>query len=201
MNNELKNCLNHSWRSSRTRSRFVFLGGLLICINMVLVADGLGQQPAPVAGQPSQGADQSGQFAKIADAMLMVSRQLQQSGLTPATVENQRRIVDELEALVEKLAAQTEGDRAVAGDSADAATAPESSTGNTGAAVERPIESTAESSGISTASPEQTNQHLVDRAWGNLPEQIRQRLRPGSPPQFLPQYEAMIRQYYRRMSK
>lgn len=44
-------------------------------------------------------------------------------------------------------------------------------------------------------------QELFQRAWGNLPAQVRERMRSAAQEQFLPKYETLIEDYYKRLAE
>ena len=62
-------------------------------------------------------------------------------------------------------------------------------------------ESMSESGVATVEGREPDSRQLILKAWGDLPEQLRFRSGTGISPEFLPGYEKLIRDYYRRMSR
>ena len=56
-------------------------------------------------------------------------------------------------------------------------------------------------SSTATATQSQPDDEWITRIWGHLPDQMRQRIRSPLHEEFLPSYEQLIQEYYRRLAE
>ena len=161
-------------------------------------------RPATAQGNP---------LVDIARQMRAVEQRIEKTDSGSTTQKTQQEIVEQLERLIEqakksccgggkpgqkqcqggtcerKKVAQSK--KPSKSKSTSKGTSPNQSTGN--AAVEKP------------ASPNSTDmqemQALLKRLWGELPERDREQMLQYPVEQFLPEYEQMIEEYYKRLSE
>lgn len=192
--------------------------GAAIAVSLLLVSACWAQPAAeaqaerPAAGQteqPSSGGDRADELERLAHEtvtmMRLAHRQLSEFEAKELPASLQSQIVDNLRRLAE-LAGRQPGpvDAARAGASASGA-APGAVGGPGGEAG-----STDPDAGESTAGPHEAaegeenapagTRELTTSVWGHLPPRQRERMQARFSERFLPQYEALVRQYYEALA-
>jgi len=127
-----------------------------------------------------------------------VQQRLRARDLSSATQATQRQIVDDLNKLIEELAAQESRTAQRQQASKAAPGKQESQQAGTQAAVDsgKPP-GKAENAGVMNAAPRET----LSEVWGHLPERVRRQIQNVSADEFLPQYRQLIEDYYSRLAE
>ncbi len=172
--------------------------GLPLCLTCALVL----VWSITLAAQPpaDQVVDKAGpNLVEIADQMALLELIADDQVANSSMLEQQEQLVDRLRQLVEQISGSAPNQK----NRTDLPQQPPSSStsGSDRTTSQAPSDqSRVETSDPSTAVKPGANRQLIDRAWGDLPDQVRQRLTSGLQPQFHPKYERIIREYYRRMA-
>ena len=139
---------------------------------------------------------QQNPLARIGRQMRRVELLLVQRKVSVETQQIQRQIVDQLDELIEALAASqqaqkqrkpsssTQGDQQATKSGGEAAR-------NGG----KPVKSD------STAQQSTAMQGAVGEFWGHLPERFRRQMRSAEAVEFLPKYRKLIEDYYKRLAE
>ena len=126
--------------------------------------------------------------------MLAAQRLLAQRQTARETQSLQAAVSDELQRLIADLETSSTAKASGGGSPSDP---PQEQTGNSGAANgETPPSGTEPDIGKPQASTKTGDAKI----WGHLPQRLRQRMRTAGVEEFLPQYEQMLEEYYRRLS-
>jgi len=139
-------------------------------------------------------------LAKIAQQMRAVENQIAERDTSVATQEAQQEILKDLAALLEQARRQ---------QAANGNQSPGSGRGSAqaGAGSGNPAPGPARDSSnrIERGTKEQTEttdvKDLFRRVWGNLPDKLRDEMQASISEQFLPKYERLIEEYYKRLAE
>lgn len=139
-------------------------------------------------------------LARIGSRMRLVEQRIAQEDTSTETRDMQKRIVADLALLIEQMKQQCSnckkskpgGGAAKAGAGEGAKQA---SSRPAGDSEDRVGKSEAE-----TARLEETKK-MLDEVWGHLPPRLREQLQNSDGIRFLPKYERLIEQFYRRLSE
>jgi hypothetical protein len=154
---------------------------------------------------PAEGKAQPGQpvhpLTEIGRQMLAAKKGIAARDVSGETEQLQRKILDELDQLIEKAckagSAGQGSARPMRSDTPDGQ--------QPGAEAGRETGRPADDRQAAGKRPELNNpadvRRLVDKVWGHLPERVRNGVSNPSAEQFLPQYEALIEQYFRRLAE
>jgi hypothetical protein len=154
-------------------------------------------------GQPGEDQDP---FNRIARRMRQVESQIAQDQSGFETQQKQKQIVDDLAVLIEKLNKQCQcsGGECKPGDKSQQSQRSTSKSKEPSAKVAK---NPATDSGdrlrndvTAKATADAIRQNMKD-AWGNLPERLREQMLQTSVDEFLPKYELMIEQYFKRLAE
>ncbi len=148
---------------------------------------------------------------RVARQMREVERRLEDRDAGPATQEVQRQIVNDLDKLIEEARKASCSSPSGSSESQPIAgrapTAPPGSTAGqpSGQPSRRPAaESSQRPQGDDGGPPELDVgqvRTIMKELWGELPEQERQQMIESPPEEFLPKYEVLIENYFRRLSE
>jgi len=207
------------------------LGELLRAPAGYAAGDALPDEMVPPEQPPLQGEDvglpPAEALARIGDQMRRVEDLLAQADLSDETDQKQRQIIDELDRLIWQLEEQQQqqqqqnqqssssgqsqqGSQGRAGQ--QSGTQPgggqggASGEGNAGGGTARggqPAGSRVASRALlqSTEGALQRIQSLIKTVWGHLPDRVRQNVPNVSDERFLPRYERLIEEYFRRLAE
>jgi hypothetical protein len=163
-----------------------------------------GDQPA--ADKPTNPTDPAGALpestasnplAQIAERMRAAQQRIAGRDTSDSTQQLQRQIQDDLAALIEQAKQQCaacnksgSGQGQLAGTTGGNPTpaAPRDSTGR----IEQGTKEEVETADV---------QDLIRRFWGHLPDKMREQMQSSLSEQFLPKYERLIEDYYRRLAE
>lgn len=150
----------------------------------------LGPQPNPLT--------------RIGRTMRQVETLIVKRDTSTRTQTMQKQIVSELDALLEQTKKQCQGGQC---DSPASASKPSSAAGNKPSEGE-PSNKPAKDSTERLAKPGKTDtedakdlDELVKQVWGHLPDKVRGQMQNVSVENFLPKYEKLIEDYYKRLAE
>jgi hypothetical protein len=162
----------------------------------------------PLEGlQPPKGAeaevrlrgDSEHPLVRIANAMRAVENRISQSDTSRSTQEAQTQIVKDLSALLEKAQPQTS---ASSEQSASQSGTNRVSRGTGDPAAGPPRDSTTKvERGTKVATEAADVKEVMRRIWGHLPEKLRDQMQASLSEEFLPKYQQLIEDYYRRLAE
>ena len=136
-------------------------------------------------------------LAQIAERMRLVQQKIAVSDTSDPTQKLQRQIHDDLAALIEQAKKQCAACNKPGGGQGQLA-------GNTGGnpTPAPPRDSTDRiESGNKEAVEKQDVEDLIRRFWGHLPDKVRDQMQASLSEQFLPKYERLIEDYYKRLAE
>jgi hypothetical protein len=155
--------------------------------------------PSNAANQPAAGGADQNPLSRISEQMRVVQGRLSKRDTSPQTQAIQKQILDDLAALFKEgrnqQASLGQPGRATPGAAQVGAGTGEPTSSTTPDAASRP-----------GGGPQMPAQHadvkaLISRVWGHLPETVRGQMRAPFSEQFLPKYERLIEDYYRRLAE
>jgi len=139
-------------------------------------------------------------LAKIAQRMRTAEGRIAGRDTSTATQQVQQQIVQDLAALLEQARRQQgTGNKQPPGGGSGAAQA------GAGSGNPAPGPARDSTSRLERGSKEQTEttdvKDLFRRIWGNLPDKLREEMQASLSEQFLPKYERLIEEYYKRLAE
>ncbi len=150
---------------------------------------------------------ESGQAPLLALSKKMrnVERWISQSDTSTKTQDLQGEIINDLATMIEIAKKQCGSCSSNSNSQCDKPGTPKpgaTQSGGQSAAKSAPRESSDDLNPAPEAVTQQEdNDALLKEAWGHLPARIREQIRSGAGIQFLPEYERLIEQYYRRLAE
>jgi hypothetical protein len=130
--------------------------------------------------------------------MRMVQERIGKQDLSDETQTVQQEIVAELQRLIEQ--AQKQNNQQNKGASGRGTG--KAGVGDGQATPGAPQDSTDRVGKPQTQTPQATDvRNLLERIWGHLPEKTRDEMRNALSDQFLPKYESLIEEYYKRLAE
>ena len=126
--------------------------------------------------------------------MRSVERRIREKKTSSETQRIQQQIVDDLTRLIEDGQQQGRGVEAPGAQQGSAASASDEP-------GDRPGSGAATASSGSPGKAQGTQAELFLKVWGRLPEQLQQQIQSPLQEEFLPEYEPLIREYYRRLAE
>lgn len=168
-----------------------------------------GAKPRPDEGGEDLGAKPENPLSKIAEKMRRVERQLEKADASKNTQAIQKEIVAELDRLIQQLQKQCASSSPPNGQprqakskspspskpqpGSTAATQPgKKPTGQSTQRLKRPTNAKLD--------PKEARQ-LVKAVWGHLPKRVVQQITKSGEYKFLPKYEQLIEDYFRRLAE
>jgi hypothetical protein len=140
-------------------------------------------------------------LAQIGMQMRKVEALIQQRDTSRATLEMQKRIASDLDSLIQQLQQQNQSSSSNK-SSSSGQQSEKSGTGNTKASQKPANESTKRVEKATVQSDNSAElQKLIKEIWGHLPARMREQMQNVSEEQFLPQYERLLEEYYRRLAE
>jgi hypothetical protein len=170
-------------------------------------AEGGSQAPAPKAGSlaPAAGGDEAAlefapslPLARIGQQMREVQNRIAARDTSAQTQDAQRAIAADLAALIEQARQQC-----AACSQAGSGSGQGSLAGTSGQPVPAPPRDSTDRIEQGTKEAVETAEvhDLVRRFWGHLPDKLRDEMQSSLSEQFLPKYEQLIEDYYRRLAE
>jgi len=158
--------------------------------------DSAGKDRSPSRFEPMK-ADHP--VVQIAERMRSVGRRMAQHDTSSATQIDQQRIVADIEALLAEAQKVPRSGRAQSGPQRRSSQ-PGTGTGN--ASANPPRDSTSRSERGAKDEVEKADaKDVIRRFWGHLPDKLRDPMQASLPDRFLPQYERLIEEYYKRLAE
>jgi len=149
-----------------------------------------------LAQSKSGGQDLEQRLSGLRDQMTVVADSLSQRAPGTETLQQQQAITDELRLLVRQFSAgQQAGDQSGTPQKSPGSSQSGNDRGAGMAAEDLPDKSSAD------PNSDETDANLILNAWGQMPDEIQQNRDGDISPRFLPKYERLIREYYRRIAK
>lgn len=147
-------------------------------------------------------------LAKIGDRMREAEQLIGKRNTSIKTQTLQREILTDLDALIAKLEKQCQcaggqKQQSKPQQNSSQAKKPGKSDSDSGEESKKPADDSTERIGKNDDSKvEAQDMHeLVRAVWGNLPARVRQQMQSASVEQFLPKYERLIEEYYKRLAE
>lgn len=140
-------------------------------------------------------------LAKVGQQMRSVQARIDQQDTSAQTQEIQKEIVDELSKLIEQTRKQCKGGSGKPGAGKQAT---KGGTGNANGQVRPgPAKESTERVGKpdSQAVDNVAVKDVMRRVWGHLPDKLRDQMQAQLSDQFLPKYEKLIEEYYKRLAE
>jgi hypothetical protein len=151
------------------------------------------------APQPREPAEPQNPLAKIAERMRSVENRIAEHDTSAATQEKQALIVSDLEALLEAAKKAQQRGKPQGGKGSPSG---QEGTGTGDAVAAPPRDSTNRIERGTKEQPETADvKDLLRRIWGHLPEKLRDEMQASVVEQFLPKYERLIEEYYKRLAE
>jgi len=149
--------------------------------------------------QPREGAEPQNPLAKIAERMRGVENRIAAHDTSAATQEKQAVIVSDLESLLEAAKKAQQRGKPQGGKGSPSG---QEGTGTGEAIAGPPRDSTNRIERGTKEQPETADvKDLLRRIWGHLPEKLRDEMQASVGEQFLPKYERLIEEYYKRLAE
>jgi len=140
----------------------------------------------------------------VAQKMLDVKDRLEKLDTSPTTQQSQAQIIDRLRQLLSPDAADdsaarqaSSADSPMPSQAAPSGGAAQSAEPGGAVGQARAGESSVPAGALPTLNPQQ----LAPRLWGHLPEKLREEMQSALGESFVPKYERLIEQYYRRLAE
>ncbi|MBW3597594.1 MAG: hypothetical protein KY475_10000 [Planctomycetes bacterium] len=155
--------------------------------------------------------DDANPLVRIEQKMRQVQERLAQRDPSGSTQTLQRQIADELAALLEQLRQQQQQNQNQNSSSQQqqqqSSSKSQSEQQKSSSASNQPAGKPAEDSEERLGKVDEERirpedlRELFQRAWGHLPPQVRQQMQAAAEEQFLPKYELLIEEYYKRLAE
>jgi hypothetical protein len=157
-----------------------------------------GQEKTSPNAEFGAAGDSQNPLANIAQRMRSVESRIARHDTSGVTQHEQEQIVNQLDALLEQ--ARQGGGKKKEGDKGNGSAQAGTGTGNTAAGpprdstnrIERGTKEQAETADV---------KDVLRRIWGHLPDKLRDEMQASLSEQFLPKYERLIEEYYKRLSE
>lgn len=139
---------------------------------------------------------------KIGKQMRQVESLIEQQNTSAQTQEMQRQIVTDLDALIKQLQQQCQASGSKKPGSGSGQQSDQSGAGNKKITQQPARESTTRvDKGTAKLDGSAEMQKLIKEIWGHLPARVREQMQNATDEQFLPKYEKLIEEYYRRLAE
>lgn len=153
------------------------------------------------------GQEQTDPLTLITRRMKSVEQMIERQQTASPTQRLQREIVEDLSLLIEQLRKQCQSQGGGRPQQSPAPGKSKPKQGKPGDGQAKAGNSAAKEStsrvGQSDADVDELDdmQRMLKRVWGHLPPKVREQMQSGSVERFLPKYEALIEQYYKRLAE
>jgi len=153
----------------------------------------------PAAGGVGLRGESQDSMARIAEAMRAVETRIARHDTSSTTQAAQRQIASDLAALLEE-ARQQPGASGKQGGSGRGSEQAKAGTGNPAMGPPQGSANRVERGSSEQAKTVDTKD-LLRRIWGHLPDKLRDQMQASLSEEFLPKYEQIIEDYYRRLAE
>ena len=154
------------------------------------------------------GEPQENELSRIARHMRQVQQLIEDKQVSTDTQQLQKDIVAELDALIKKLQQQKQKSQSSSSSSSSGSNSqvnqpdqqPDQGQQNPG---NKPATNSEERLGQqdATAADQAALEALIKQVWGHLPDRARQEMQNAAVEEFLPKYQELIEDYYRRLAE
>ena len=155
-------------------------------------ADGNGDVSPPIQSENP--------LAQLAERMRAVETRIANKDTSPETQKLQKQILAELAALMEQAKKQGGGSKKPGNGQGKGSDQPGEGSGNPTAGPVRDSTNRIEQ-GNKEATETADVKDLLRRMWGHLPDKVRDQMQASLSEQFLPKYERLIEEYYKRLAE
>ena len=186
--------MNETRKTSHPSIRIVLLRSTLIIAFAILQVVAL---DATVSGQTQQ-EQINEKLTTIRDQMKLAAESLNTELPDNTLIGTQKNITDELRTLVRQFSAGQQSGDPNASKQSNPGSTQSGTTAGSGIAAAEPNDETTDTSGTAG---QLNDSELILNAWGQMPGELSQQRGNAISPRFLPKYERLIREYYRRMSR
>lgn len=142
-------------------------------------------------------------LAEIAQRMKQVERRISNRETSSRLQAMQQDIVAELDRLIQQMQQQPSGGQSKGSPSSSSQQS--SSQSSVSGAQESKRPATDSAPRLGKADGESTDlaemQKMLDEVWGHLPARVREQMQNATVEQFLPKYERLIEEYYKRLAE
>jgi hypothetical protein len=139
-------------------------------------------------------------LAQLAERMRAVEARIASKDTSPETQKLQKQILAELAALMEQAKKQGGGSKKPGNGQGKGSDQPGEGSGNPTAGPVRDSTNRIEQ-GTKEATETADVKDLLRRMWGHLPDKVRDQMQASLSEQFLPKYERLIEEYYKRLAE
>jgi hypothetical protein len=139
-------------------------------------------------------------LAQLAERMRAVEARISNKDTSPETQKLQKQILAELAALMEQAKKQGGGSKKPGNGAGKGSDQPGEGSGNPTAGPARDSTNRIEQ-GTKEATETADVKDLIRRVWGHLPDKLRDQMQASLSEQFLPKYERLIEEYYKRLAE
>jgi hypothetical protein len=139
-------------------------------------------------------------LAALAERMRAVEARIANKDTSPETQKLQKQILAELAALMEQAKKQGGGSKKPGNGPGKGSDQPGEGSGNPTAGPVRDSTNRIEQ-GTKEATETADVKDLLRRMWGHLPDKVRDQMQASLSEQFLPKYERLIEEYYKRLAE
>ena len=124
------------------------------------------------------------------------------SNTSQPTQRLQERIVEDLDQLIEQMKKQCSGGPCDGAGKKKPGSGSKAGTGENKGESRPAKDSTARTGkDADTRTEMERMKQMLKEVWGHLPPKIREQMQAGSPEEFLPKYERLIEDYYKRLAE
>jgi hypothetical protein len=160
-----------------------------------------GVKPAPAGnGEVTPAVQSDNPLAALAERMRAVEARIANKDTSPETQKLQKQILAELAALMEQAKKQGGGSKKPGNGQGKGSDQPGDGSGNPTAGPVRDSTNRIEQ-GTKEATETADVKDLLRRMWGHLPDKVRDQMQASLSEQFLPKYERLIEEYYKRLAE
>ncbi|HEX5106658.1 MAG TPA: hypothetical protein VFV87_22715 [Pirellulaceae bacterium] len=159
-------------------------------------------KPAPAKGNEdvTPAVQSDNPLAQLAERMRAVEARIANKDTSPETQKLQKQILAELAALMEQAKKQGGGSNKPGDGQGKGSDQPGTGSGNPTAGPVRDSTGRIEK-GTAEAAETADVKDLLRRMWGHLPDKVRDQMQASLSEQFLPKYERLIEEYYKRLAE
>jgi hypothetical protein len=156
--------------------------------------------PGTSNGEEAPAVSSDNPLAALAERMRAVEARIAGKDTSPETQKLQKQILAELAALMEQAKKQGGGSKKPGNGQGKGSDQPGEGSGNPTAGPVRDSTNRIEQ-GNKEATETADVKDLLRRMWGHLPDKVRDQMQASLSEQFLPKYERLIEEYYKRLAE
>jgi hypothetical protein len=157
-----------------------------------------------LTGGEDIGEEEQQPLQRVRRRMQLAEELIAAKAISQETQELQKLISDELAAMVSQAQKQGQGGsarRPQTGQQSQAANPMGEGTGEAKAGPPRDSSQRLDSGEVASSKSAADSRAVMQRLWGNLPEKVREQMQSAPIEQFLPKYNKLIQEYYKRLAE